>query len=82
MFSEAELLGIDMSKLMAEMPSHPTQIKNRRQHEAKAKLYWDWIKIQNEDSSKFSSKKEYKFTDAQLRLVEQIIERKKSNGNR
>lgn len=79
--SEAELLGIDISKLEQERPSHPIQQRIHRDHAAKAKIYWQWKKFETlKPQDRFDYKKEYKFSKAQLALIEEIIERKKANG--
>lgn len=81
--SEAELLGIDVAKLEQERPSHPIQQKIHRAHEAKAKVYWQWKRLESlKPQDRFDYKKDYKFTKAQLDLIEEIIERKKANGKR
>lgn len=75
--NEAELRGINLDQLRTESPTHPKQVKIRREHEARANIYWKQQKFANEPAAPKKNSIKYVFTAEQVKLVEAIIERKR-----
>ena len=67
-----------MNELRAESPTHPKQVRIRREHDARAKYDWQQYKLANKPAQPKESSIKYVFTAEQVKLVEAIIERKRN----
>lgn len=73
--NEAQLRGINLERLRTESPSHPKQVRIARAHRHFAETYW--AKQRSLPLPKRERPK-YNFTEAQLALIDDIVERKKA----